>query len=82
MLDALAPAAEAAATATALDASVPAALRAAAAAADEGAAATAAMRATTGRAGWLAERSQGSEDAGARLVALALASAAARIGKR
>jgi hypothetical protein len=34
------------------------------------------MRATVGRAGWLAERSQGHPDAGATMVALALRAAA------
>jgi hypothetical protein len=34
------------------------------------------MAAKVGRAGWLAERAAGHEDAGARLVALALGAAA------
>jgi hypothetical protein len=34
------------------------------------------MRAKVGRAGWLADRSEGNEDAGAHLVATALAAAA------
>ncbi|MCC6628471.1 MAG: DAK2 domain-containing protein [Chloroflexi bacterium] len=51
----------------------------AATAAAEGAAATATMRATVGRAGWLAERSEGHVDAGARLVAIIFAAAARRV---
>jgi hypothetical protein len=35
------------------------------------------MTATVGRAGWLADRARGHEDAGARLIALAFAAAAA-----
>ena len=46
---------------------------AAAAAADAGATATIEMDATTGRAGWLADRARGHEDAGARLVAMVFA---------
>jgi hypothetical protein len=34
------------------------------------------MEATTGRAGWLADRARGHEDAGARLIAIVFASAA------
>ena len=45
-------------------------------AADEGAEATATMAAKVGRAGWLADRAAGHEDAGARLVAMALRAAA------
>jgi phosphoenolpyruvate---glycerone phosphotransferase subunit DhaL len=75
LLDALAPAREAlqAASGT-LD--LDAALRQAAAAAAAGAERTKVLRARVGRAGWLADRSQGHEDAGAYLVALILASAA------
>jgi phosphoenolpyruvate---glycerone phosphotransferase subunit DhaL len=75
LLDALAPAREAlhAASGT-LD--VDAALRQAAAAAAAGVERTKVLRARVGRAGWLADRSQGHEDAGAYLVALILASAA------
>ena len=69
MLDALRPAADALAGGAA----------AAAAAADAGAAATATMAAKVGRAGWLADRATGHEDAGARLVALAFAAAARHI---
>jgi dihydroxyacetone kinase-like protein len=74
LLDALAPAQ--AATQAAADAGLDLceALRAAARAAAEGADATRNMRARVGRAGWLAERSEGHVDAGAHLVALVLAS--------
>jgi dihydroxyacetone kinase-like protein len=75
--DALSPAARAAASTT----DVAAALAAAAGAADAGARATASMVPQHGRAGWLAERSMGHEDAGARLVAIIL-SAAARAAER
>jgi dihydroxyacetone kinase-like protein len=71
MLDALAPAASAAAGA----ASVQEALALAAEAADSGARSTSSMQPRHGRAGWLAERSLGHEDAGARLVAVALGAA-------
>ena len=79
MLDALRPAAEALAQAAADGASAENATRAAAQAADAGARATAAMAAKVGRAGWLAERAAGHEDAGARLIAMAFAAAAASI---
>jgi dihydroxyacetone kinase-like protein len=72
MLDALAPAAAAAAGAD----TVAGALRAAAEAAEGGARETASMHPRHGRAGWLAERSLGHEDAGARFVAVALDAAA------
>ena len=75
MLDALAPAAEAAERVATAGGSVPDLAREAAAAADEGATATASMSAKVGRAGWLADRAAGHEDAGARLVAMALAAA-------
>lgn len=75
MLDALAPAAEAVRAAADRGGSVAEATLEAAAAADRGAAATATMAAKVGRAGWLAERAAGHEDAGARLVALAFAAA-------
>ncbi|HEY2592778.1 MAG TPA: DAK2 domain-containing protein [Chloroflexota bacterium] len=76
MLDALAPAC-AAAQRSALDgADLCTALLAAADGAAAGAAATRSMRAKVGRAGWLADRSEGHEDAGAQLVALVLAAAA------
>jgi len=72
MLDALVPAAEAAEQA---GDDTSAALAAAAAAADAGASATKDMTPRFGRAGWLAERSAGHEDAGARLIAILLAAA-------
>ena len=77
MLDALHPAAEAvrAAANDGLDAA--AAIRNAAAAADAGATATASMAAKVGRAGWLADRAAGNEDAGARLIEMAFAAATA-----
>jgi dihydroxyacetone kinase len=76
MLDALSPAADAVRAAS--DAGLPldAALEDAAKAADAGAAATTEMAATTGRAGWLADRARGHEDAGARLVAIVFGAAA------
>jgi dihydroxyacetone kinase-like protein len=76
MLDALGPAAEAASAGAQDGASLGQALDAAAAAADRGARATSSMVPRTGRAGWLAERSAGHEDAGARMVAIILGSAA------
>jgi dihydroxyacetone kinase len=75
MLDALQPAADAIRAAAAAGADPADAARAAAVAADSGATATATMAAKVGRAGWLAERAAGHEDAGARLIALAFASA-------
>lgn len=79
MLDSLAPAAAAAAVAAAAGHGVEAVLESASAAAETGAAATAGMRPRHGRAGWLAERSAGHEDAGARLVAIAMHAAAASV---
>jgi dihydroxyacetone kinase-like protein len=76
MLDALAPARAAAQRAAEESTDLCAALRAAADAAAEGATMTKSMRAKVGRAGWLADRSEGHEDAGAHLVALILRSAA------
>lgn len=77
MLDALAPARDAAQRAAEASAEdLCGALRAAAEGASAGTAATRSMRAKVGRAGWLADRSEGHEDAGAHLVALLLASAA------
>jgi dihydroxyacetone kinase-like protein len=75
MLDALGPATDTIRRAadTGLDGA--AAVREAAAAADAGARSTATMAAKVGRAGWLADRAAGHEDAGARLVALAFAAA-------
>jgi dihydroxyacetone kinase-like protein len=77
MLDALGEAVSAARAAARGGADVGAALRAAAAAADSGARATREMIPRHGRAGWLAERAAGHEDAGARLVAIVLAAASA-----
>jgi dihydroxyacetone kinase-like protein len=76
MLDALVPAAQAAATNAEEGGSLSEALDAAAEAADSGAQATRSMVPRLGRAGWLAERSAGHEDAGARMVAIILISAA------
>ncbi len=76
MLDALVPAARAAAQAASYGDSAVRALDAAARAADEGAKATVEIVPRHGRAGWLAERSAGHEDAGARLVAVVLSAAA------
>jgi len=76
MLDALRPAADAVLGAAAAGTGIAEAASAAARAADEGARATATMAAKVGRAGWLADRAAGNEDAGARLVAMAFAAAA------
>ncbi len=76
MLDALDPAASALRGAAAHDASLPDALASAAQAAQTGADATRGMRARVGRAGWLADRSEGNVDAGAYLIALIFESAA------
>ena len=79
MIDALEPAVAALSAAADAGSALPEALSAAAAAARHGAELTRDMTPQAGRARWLAERSQGSEDAGARLVALVLESAAARL---
>jgi dihydroxyacetone kinase len=83
MLDALQPAADAISRAAKADPSDPevlrAALAAAADAANDGAAATSSMAAKVGRAGWLAGRAAGHEDAGARLIALAVSAAAREV---
>ncbi len=76
MLDALIPACRAAELGAAAGEGIEGVLARAADAADEGARATTAMRPLHGRSGWLAERSAGHEDAGARLVAIALRAAA------
>jgi phosphoenolpyruvate---glycerone phosphotransferase subunit DhaL len=76
MVDALVPAKEAAARVAAEGGSVAAVLAAAAEAADSGAAQTVDMQPKHGRAGWLAERAAGHEDAGARMIAIAFAAAA------
>jgi dihydroxyacetone kinase len=79
MLDALRPAAEAVQRVADEGGDSAAAARAAASAADAGARATATMAARVGRAGWLADRAAGHEDAGARLVALAFAATQRRV---
>jgi len=81
MLDALRPAADALGRAAdaGLEASV--ASRVAAEAAEAGAVATASMAAKVGRAGWLADRAAGHEDAGARLIALVVGAAARAYGR-
>jgi hypothetical protein len=76
MLDALALAAEAARRVSDAGGDLSNLAHEAADAADAGASATATMAAKVGRAGWLAERAAGHEDAGARLVAMAFAAAA------
>jgi dihydroxyacetone kinase len=73
MLDALRPAADAFRHAAAAGLDGAAAVREAAEFADAGARSTATMAAKVGRAGWLADRAAGHEDAGARLIALAFA---------
>jgi dihydroxyacetone kinase len=86
MIDALVPAVAALHEHAKAGAPLPEALSAAAAAARLGAEQTKSMTAKAGRARWLAERSQGAEDAGARFIALVLESAASRVhdmdGKR
>ena len=80
MLDALRPAADAVRAAADGSDDPASAAAAAARAADEGAKATATMAAKVGRAGWLADRAAGHEDAGARLVAMALRAASDSLG--
>jgi dihydroxyacetone kinase len=82
MLDALAPAATAVRGVADAGGGAQTAARAAATAADDGAKATASMAAKVGRAGWLADRAAGNEDAGARLVAMAFAAAATPVDGR
>lgn len=81
MLDALVPAAHALRHAADRGASAAQAARDAAHAADDGARATASMVATVGRAGWLADRARGQEDAGARLIAMTFAAAARHLAR-
>ncbi len=76
MLDALRPAADAVRAAAETGSMAAVAARDAAEAAEAGAMATATMSAKVGRAGWLADRAAGHEDAGARLVALVFDAAA------
>lgn len=80
MLDAIQPAADAVRAAAREGVPAATAARDAAAAAVSGAEATASMPAKVGRAGWLADRAAGHEDAGARLVAMAVAAAAGAVG--
>jgi dihydroxyacetone kinase len=82
MLDALRPGVEAYRAAIERGVSVAEAVRAAATAADEGAAATASMTPTVGRAAWLGDRARDHEDAGARLVAMAFESAAVHLERQ
>jgi dihydroxyacetone kinase len=79
MIDALAPAVAVLGEQAEADAQLEDALAAAAAAAALGVEQTRGMTARAGRGRWLAERSQGSEDAGARFVALVLQCAASRL---
>jgi len=76
MLDALVPAVEALDRDARAEEPLHEALAHAAAAAQDGAWATKGLTPRVGRAGWLVERSIGSEDAGAHLVALVFAAAA------
>ena len=79
MLDALRPGVDAFRTAIEQGDAVSEAVRAASSAADQGAAATAAMTPTVGRAAWLGERARDHEDAGARLVAMAFEAASGHL---
>ena len=79
MLDALGPASDALRAAAGRGDDSASAARDAAGAAEAGALATAGMAARVGRAGWLADRAAGHEDAGARLVALAMAAGARHV---
>lgn len=79
MLDALVPAAQAAADAVTGGQNVEEVIMVAAAAADAGARKTSEMLPRHGRAGWLPDRSVGHEDAGARLIAILLAAVAASL---
>jgi dihydroxyacetone kinase len=79
MLDALDPAATALREAATRHAALPAALASAATAAQTGTEATRGMRARVGRAGWLADRSEGNVDAGAYLIALIFDSASRHV---
>ena len=81
MLDALLPATETLSRCAARGDSLNQALREAAAAADLGALATRSMRGVHGRAGWLADRSEGHEDAGARLIAICFRAAASALDR-
>jgi dihydroxyacetone kinase len=76
MVDALSPAVNAARNSAASGSTLAEVLADAALAADAGARSTVSMRPRFGRAAWLAERGLGHEDAGARLIAIALQAAA------
>jgi dihydroxyacetone kinase len=76
MLDALDPAVRSLRVAAGAGVSLSLALRGAAEAAELGAQATKAMVPRVGRAAWLAERSAGHEDAGARAISIMLAAVA------
>ena len=80
MLDALAPAADTFRAAAEAGSGLGECLTAAAASADQAATSTIDMAATTGRAGWLAERARGHEDAGARLIAVIFAAMVSPFG--
>ena len=82
MLDALGPAADAAAAAVAAHCSLCETLDRAADAAEAGAAATATLIARKGRAGTLGERSRGHQDAGATSTALMIRAAAETLHAR
>ncbi|WP_073486039.1 dihydroxyacetone kinase subunit DhaL [Streptoalloteichus hindustanus] len=82
MVDALAPAADAAATAAEGGGDVPAVLAAAAEAAERGAESTKPLVARKGRASYLGERSAGHLDPGARSTALVLRALATAAGAR
>lgn len=77
LLDALAPAIASLSDSARASSTLSVGLAAAASAARAGAEATRAMQPRAGRARWLANRSDGLEDAGAHAIALALTSAAA-----
>jgi dihydroxyacetone kinase len=79
MLDALRPVADAVRAAAARGDDVATAAALATQAADAGASATASMAAKVGRAGWLAGRAAGHEDAGARLMAIMIQAAVQRL---
>lgn len=81
MLDALGPAVTALQAAAAAGSTVGQALQDAADAAQTGVEATRTMEPKVGRAAWLAGRASGHVDAGARLVALILRSAAGRVSR-
>lgn len=79
MIDALEPAVAALSAHVNAGSQLPQALSAAAAAASRGAEETKEMTPRAGRARWLAERSKGTQDAGAHLIALVLELAARRL---